>query len=271
MLILLTNDDGIQAPGLNVLRKTLSEIAEIVVVAPDRERSATGHGITVYYPIRVDEFCFIDGKERGWVVDGTPADSVKLAICALLDRPPDLVVSGINRGPNLGTDVLYSGTVSAALEGTVLGVPSLAVSLDTYESQADYSYAAAFTRELCEHLLKEGLSPDILLNINVPALPPHKIAGVKFTKLGIRRYDDVFTARKDPRGKTYFWLAGEVVDEEQDEDTDVMAVKNRFVSITPLHFDLTNYRFLRLMREKWKDFAIGLRGYEEQTGQAGKG
>lgn len=256
MRVLLTNDDGIQAPGLDALRKALGEIAEIVVVAPDRERSATGHGITVYYPIRVDEFCFVDGCGQGWVVDGTPADSVKLAICALLDRPPDLVVSGINRGPNLGTDVLYSGTVSAALEGAVLGIPSLAVSLDTYDSQADYSYAATFTRDLCQHLLEGGLSPDILLNINIPALPSQEIAGVKFTKLGIRRYDDVFTARKDPRGKTYFWLAGEVIDEEQDEDTDVMAVKNNYISITPLHFDLTNYQLLQRLRSQWQDFII---------------
>lgn len=252
MLILLSNDDGILAPGIQSLREALIKIAEVVVVAPDRERSAAGHSITVYHPIRADEFCFTDGHGKGWVVDGTPADCVKLAICTLLGTPPDLVVSGINRGANVGTDVLYSGTVSAALEGAVLGIPSLAVSLNSFDPTADYTFAAQFTRNLCRQLLNKPLNPETLLNVNIPAVPSQQIQGVTITKLGIRRYEEVFCERKDPRGKTYYWLAGEIVDEDQDDNTDVMALKKNKISITPLHYDLTSYQQIKKLNRQLK-------------------
>lgn len=252
MLILLSNDDGILAPGIQALREALLELADIVVVAPDRERSAAGHSITVYQPIRADEFRFNDSRGRGWVVDGTPADSVKLGVCTLLDSPPDLVVSGINRGANVGTDVLYSGTVSAALEGAILGIPSIAVSLNSFDHNADYTFAADFTRGLCQQLLKKPLSPDLLLNVNIPAVPKEQIQGAMITKLGIRRYDDVFSRRTDPRGKTYYWLAGDIVDEDQDEDTDVMALKHNKISITPIHYDLTSYQQINSLQRLLK-------------------
>ncbi|NLK52337.1 MAG: 5'/3'-nucleotidase SurE [Syntrophomonadaceae bacterium] len=252
MRILLTNDDGIQAPGLDTLRRALEEIAVVTVVAPDRERSATGHGITVDYPIRVAEYIFPDSPTQGWVIDGTPTDCVKLAVCALLEEPPDLVVSGINRGGNLGTDVLYSGTVSAAIEGIILGIPSIAVSLNSFDFQADYRYAASLTQRLCKEFKEWNLPPDAMLNVNVPAVPEAEIQGIQVTKLGIRRYEDVFQKRMDPRGRIYFWLAGNIVDNDEDQDTDVMFIKNNYVTITPVHFDLTNYQLLPDVKEKLK-------------------
>ncbi|NPV26421.1 MAG: 5'/3'-nucleotidase SurE [Firmicutes bacterium] len=244
MRILLTNDDGIYAPGIKALARALEGLGELIVAAPDRERSATGHSITVFHPIRVDRTNIPETTARGWIVEGTPADCVKLAICALLDEPPDLVVSGINRGPNLGTDVLYSGTVSAAVEGIILGVPAIAVSLTTYDYDADYSFAASFTRRLCEEYSRQGLTPDTLLNVNIPPLDEESVAGVKVTKLGVRRYENVFEERKDPRGKSYYWLAGDVIDDLEDPDSDVVAIHENKVSITPIHFDLTNYAIM---------------------------
>ncbi len=250
MRILLTNDYGIHARGLDALRLALEDIAEVIVAAPDRERSATGHGITVDYPIRVSKYQFPHSSTQGWIIDGTPADCVKLAICALLTHPPDLVVSGINRGGNLGTDVLYSGTVSAAIEGIILGIPSIAVSLNSFDFQADYSYAASVACKLCLEIEKVGLTTDTMLNVNVPAVTEAEIKGIQITKLGIRRYEDVFQERQDPRGRTYFWLAGDIVDDDQDQDADVMVIRNNIVSITPIHFDLTNFKLIQELKDK---------------------
>lgn len=244
MRILLTNDDGIYAPGIKALAQALEGLGELAVAAPDRERSATGHGITVFHPIRVDKVQIPGTSVKGWIVEGTPADCVKLGVCALLDKPPDLVVSGINRGPNLGTDVLYSGTVSAAVESIVLGSPALAVSLTAYSHDADYSGAAAFVRRLCEKCFQNGLTPDTLLNVNIPPLEEPDIAGVKVTKLGSRRYKNVFEERKDPRGKSYYWLAGDAVDDLEEPNSDVRAIHENMISITPIHFDLTNYKVM---------------------------
>ncbi|MGI6648603.1 MAG: 5'/3'-nucleotidase SurE [Bacillota bacterium] len=250
MRILLTNDDGIHARGLDALRLALEDIAEVIVAAPDRERSATGHGITVDYPIRVSKYQFSHSSTPGWIIDGTPADCVKLAICALLSHPPDLVVSGINRGGNLGTDVLYSGTVSAAIEGIIQGIPSIAVSLNSFDFQADYSYAASVACKLCLEIKKVGLTTDTMLNVNVPAVTEAEIKGTQITKLGIRRYEDVFQERQDPRGRTYFWLAGDIVDDDQDQDADVMVIRKNIISITPIHFDLTNFKLIQELKDK---------------------
>jgi 5'-nucleotidase len=258
MRILLSNDDGIHARGLEALRLALSDFAEVTVVAPDRERSASGHGITVDRPIRVAKYEFSGPSTPGWVVDGTPTDCVKLAVCSILAEPPDLVVSGINRGGNLGTDVMYSGTVAAAIEAIILGVPSIAISLNSFEYQADYTYAAKIARTLCQEIAGVGIPAGAMLNVNVPSVPESEIRGIKLTKLGIRRYEDVFSERKDPRGKSYYWLAGDIVDDDQDEDTDVMAIRDNFVTMTPVHFDLTNFclkeylqsRLQKILRQK---------------------
>lgn len=246
--IFLTNDDSIYAAGLAALWAALQDIAEVVVVAPDRERSATGHGITVDQPLRAERVSLFDGQ--AWVVNGTPADCVKLGINCLLEEKPDLVIAGINRGPNLGIDVLYSGTVSGALEGLISGIPAVAVSVTDYHNP-DYRYAASFTRELAPQVLRNGICRDTLLNINVPSLPPEKIRGVKITKLGNRKYINCFETRTDPRGRVYYWLGGDVVDvieESPDMDTDVASIKENKVSITPIHIDLTNYRAMNALK-----------------------
>lgn len=248
MRLLLTNDDGINARGIHALINELNTIAEIYVVAPDRERSGTGHSITVFDPIRAVE-TKIPGIKKGWVVGGTPVDCVKLAIARLIDEKIDLVISGINHGSNLGTDVLYSGTVSAAAEGVIMGCPSISVSLNSFSSDADFGFSAQFTRRVVTAVLPEGIERTTLLNINVPALLHEDIRGVRITKLGLRNYDNLFEERRDPRGNNYYWLGGGVLQEEQHQDSDVYAVEQGYVSITPIHLDLTDYQLMEKYRK----------------------
>lgn len=249
MLILLTNDDGINAKGLQVLCKELATIAEIIVVAPDAERSATSQAITVHHPIRVDRQSNDHSNILAWRVGGTPTDCVKIAIESLLDKRPDVVVSGINHGPNLGTDVLYSGTVSAAIEAALHGIPAIAVSLDLLGEAADFEPAARFTKKLIGYFKNNSLPPDTLLNINIPAIREEAFNGVSITKLGTRKYNNTFERRVDPRGRTYYWMGGKVIDSDNDEDTDVIAVKSGKISVTPIHFDLTNYTIMNMLKE----------------------
>ena len=239
--IMLTNDDGVFADGIQALRREIVTLegAEVYLVAPDRERSATGHAITVHRPLHVKQLPFPDGA-GAWSVTGTPADCVKLALEALLPGKPDLVISGINRGPNLGTDVFYSGTVSAAIEATFAGIPSMAVSIGDYD-HVDYSLAASFSRWIARKILSDGLPPGTLLNINVPATDEEHLAGVDICKLGVRLYKDVFDRRVDPRGKVYYWLAGDLQDLENDPDTDVVALQQNMIAVTPIQLDLTNH------------------------------
>lgn len=242
MLILITNDDGINAPGIKALARSLARVGRIAVVAPEKERSAIGHGITMHKPLRAIEVPWEGPVEMALAVNGTPADCVKLALDALLDEQPALVVSGINLGANLGTDILYSGTVSGALEGCINGRPSLAVSL-AGEGEVDYSFAADFTSHLAEVIIKRGLPTGTLLNLNIPCLPPGEIKGLAITRLGRRRYCNTITRRLDPRGRAYYWLAGEVEDLDQEPDTDIGALGQGRISITPLQLDLTNYSY----------------------------
>lgn len=250
MRILLTNDDGIYAAGIHALLPALSEIGDVSIVAPDRERSATGHGITVHHPLRVQRYCIPNSNVCAWMVDGTPADCVKIAIQALLPVKPDLVVSGINLGSNLGTDVLYSGTVSAAVEGVILGVPAVAVSLTEFKN-ADFTCAAEVAKGVILKMLKNGLPPNTLLNINVPPGQAKDMKGIAVTKLGNRQYENTFDRREDPRGRVYYWLGGDVVDVDNDPDSDIAAVEDGYISVSPVHFDLTNYRIMSQI-EKWQ-------------------
>lgn len=247
--VLVSNDDGIFATGIQTLANTLAKAGySVTVVCPDRERSATGHGLTIHEPIRVEPMDGIfDPSIQAWACSGNPSDCVKLGLVAILDEPPDFVVSGINHGANLGTDVLYSGTVSAAMEGTIEGISSVAFSLVNH-AQGDFQPAANFACALLQQIKAENIPKSVLLNVNVPPIPEAEFAGVQITRQGIRRYIDSFEKRIDPRGKTYFWLAGEVIEELEDPDlpssdrpfpTDVQAIKKGFITVTPLHYNLT--------------------------------
>ncbi len=240
MNILISNDDGIYAAGVRALAEALSDTEhQITVVCPDRERSATGHALTLQEPLRVDQISGVyPAGIEAWACSGTPSDTVKLALDALLSDRPDLVLSGINRGANLGTDVLYSGTVSAAMEGVLEGVPSIAFSLASF-THPDFSAAANFAKKLVKMIAAYPLEEAILLNVNIPAIPEADICGAVVTRLGIRRYKDLFEKRIDPRGKTYYWLSGVVVEEEAEADTDIQAIRDNYVTITPIKYDLT--------------------------------
>jgi len=253
MRILLTNDDGIHARGLHSLARELSSIAELFVVAPDRERSGTGHSITVFDPIRVIK-TNMDLAKGAWIVGGTPVDCVKLGLSRLVDNV-DYVVSGINHGPNLGTDVLYSGTVSAAAEGVIMGIPSIAVSLNSYDEDMEFDFAAKFTSNVVRVAMKRGIEKKTLINVNIPPLDEKDIKGIRITKLGVRNYDNLFEERQDPRGNTYYWLGGGVIKEEQEPESDVLATQEGYISITPIHLDLTDYQ---LIQEYRKSFSIYL-------------
>lgn len=240
--LLITNDDGIYAEGIQLLSKVLFESGRysLKIIAPDHERSAVGHAITMHRPLRVEQAHFLHNPAlTGWSVNGTPSDCVKLAVEALFEEKPDLIISGINRGSNLGTDVLYSGTVSAAVEGVILGLPAVAISLTEVVESKDFIFAAEFVRDLIPHLIAKGLPAGTLLNINVPP-GGSAIKGARVTRLGTRRYRNSFDRRTDPRGLIYYWLAGELIEGDEEENSDVRAIRDGYISITPVHFDLTN-------------------------------
>jgi 5'-nucleotidase len=240
--ILLSNDDGIASDGLLALREALADVDEIWTVAPDRDQSAVSHALTLQRPLRIDPV-----GPRAFAVDGTPTDCVNLAINGILrGKPPRLVIAGINRGANLGDDITYSGTVSAAMEATLLGVPAIAISLVSRD-HFDFTAAAACARRLATAVLRDPLPPDTLLNVNVPEGPGDRIKGLALTHQGKRRYSDAIVEKVDPRGKKYYWIGGGEVDFVAAEGTDFSAVHNGFISVTPLHLDLTNYGSLRTL------------------------
>ncbi|MDP4158306.1 MAG: 5'/3'-nucleotidase SurE [Bacillota bacterium] len=242
MNILLTNDDGYNAPGIQTLYRTLRSRTkhEISIFAPEGQRSATGHSITLFQPLFLTEH-HNGGKVEGYSVSGTPSDCVKIAIQGGLIPKPDLLISGINQGSNLGTDVFYSGTVSAAMEGVLLGIPSLAVSLTSFDF-VDFEPSAAYLADQLDFIvqhLHEGL-----MNINIPGKPSSEWRGRKVTKLGKAIYENVFERRVDPHGRTYYWQAGNLT-RDLEEDTDLRAIQDDYISITPMHSDLTDFKTLQ--------------------------
>lgn len=241
MAILVSNDDGISSAGLQALVDALEGLDEVWVVAPDRNQSAVSHALTLHRPLRIEPV-----GERRFAVDGTPTDCINLALNAILPERPRLVVSGINHGANLGDDVTYSGTVSAAMEATLLGVPGIAVSL-VGTDEFDFTVAASFTRSLAWVVLEHGLPPDTLLNVNVPPGRLEQIQGHVLTRQGKRRYSDVIVEKIDPRGKKYYWIGGGEMKVEAGEGTDFAAIHAGYISVTPLHLDLTNYASLRTL------------------------
>lgn len=248
MKILVTNDDGVDSPGLLLLKQALARLGDVSVVAPERNWSAAGHTKTLDKPLRVMKVKLADGQDA-IATDGTPSDSVALALLGVLADRPDIVVAGINKGPNLGGDITYSGTVAAAMEAVLNGIPGIAVSLDAY-GEWDFAFAAEFAAHLAGRVLERRLETDVLLNVNVPMIPPDEIRGVQITRLGHRIYRDVLLERQDPRGQTYYWIGGEMPTGQADEGTDVKAVADGYVSITPIHLDLTNHRLIQEL-ESW--------------------
>ncbi|MFQ5735416.1 MAG: 5'/3'-nucleotidase SurE [Thermodesulfobacteriota bacterium] len=239
-VILVSNDDGIRSEGLTRLASALRRLGEVYVVAPDRERSAASHSLTLHRPLRVHELA-----PRMYAVDGTPTDCVTLAVNGIMPVRPDIIVSGINRGGNLGEDVSYSGTVSVAMEGTLLGIPSIAISLVGRDG-FDFKASAAFASRLVRHVFRKGLPQDTLLNVNVP--DAKVIKGYRITTLGKRFFSDVVVEKLDPRGKKYYWIGGDMVRWEGGKDADFQAIKDRCISITPIHLDMTNYDSIKELR-----------------------
>lgn len=242
MLILLTNDDGIHSAGLQSLADELQRLGRVVVAAPDRERSAVGHALTLHAPLRAEEIL----PDR-WAVSGTPTDAVSLGIHGLLKEKPDLVVSGINKGGNMGDDLTYSGTVAAAMEATLMGVPAMAVSLVSKSFHyADFNDAARVSCQLAKTIIEHGLPADTFINVNVPATSPK---GIMITRQGKRIYEDAVVQNQDPRGRTYYWIGAGELDFQKLEGSDFHAVDNGYVSVTPLHLDLTNYNAMERLRQ----------------------
>lgn len=236
-LILVTNDDGIHSDGLKALAEAMREIGEVTVVAPDREQSAASHSLTLHRPLRINRVA-----DKTYAVEGTPTDCVYLATRSLMkgDGRPALVASGINKGSNLGDDIHYSGTVSAAFEGTVLGIPSMAISV-VGRGPHHFATAAAFAARLAKRVLDERLPGDTLLNVNVPNVPPDEITGVAITRMGKRHYGDSVIENTDPRGRKYYWIGGAELDAEDIPGSDCNALQEGKISVTPLHLDLTNH------------------------------
>lgn len=240
MNILITNDDGIYAEGLRTLKTEMEKIGKVTVVAPDRPRSACGHSITLHKPLRVTRVHMPDDS-WGYATSGTPSDCITLGVLGLMEEKPDIVIAGVNWGPNLGYDLTYSGTVSAAMEGVIQGIPSFSISVATYEETPGYDVAVKFAYKLSKEILENGLPEFTLLNVNIPDIAEHLIKGVEVTRVGTRTYPGRVEKRTDPMGRTYYWLGGDLPEDVLHEGTDVKAIVDGKISVTPIHLDLTNY------------------------------
>lgn len=238
MKILISNDDGIGSDGIYALAQELKKIGEVIVVAPLHEQSAVGHAITMKQPLRVTKY-FKNNEFFGYAVDGTPADCVKMGVRNILMETPDIVVSGINHGSNTATNVIYSGTVSAAREAAIMDIPAIAVSVTSHDAD-NFSYSARVAAHFCNMIKERGLKKGTLLNINVPHKPESEIKGILLTKQGRSKWDDIYEKRVDPYGKDYYWLTGTLVPLDEEPEYDQHAVVNDYVAVTPIHFDLTD-------------------------------
>ncbi len=247
-LILVTNDDGVSAPGIRALVEVVSAFGEVVVVAPDSPQSAMGHAITISQPLRLHP-SNIYGDIEAYECSGTPVDCVKLAKNILLkDRTPDLCVSGINHGSNASINIIYSGTLSAAMEASLEGIPSIGFSLLDYSYQADFEPSKPWLAQLVGYVLEQGMPKGKLLNVNIPNLPRHELKGMKVCRQGEARWVEEFTEARDPRGQKYYWLTGRFVSEDEGEDTDLYALKNGYISIVPSMHDLTHHPAIPVLK-----------------------
>lgn len=251
-LILITNDDGITAPGIRALVDAVKHLGTVVVVAPDKAQSGMGHAITIGFPLRLTQVKLF-GEIEAWQCSGTPADCVKLAVDKILHRKPDICISGINHGANHSINVIYSGTMSAALEAAIERIPSVGFSLLDYSLEADFSGAQEYATRIVEQILKEKRKEKHLcLNVNVPAVPSKMLKGAKICRQAYAKYEEEFMERDDPHGRKYYWLTGEFVNFDKGKDSDVWALKNNYVSIVPVQFDLTYYKLKEELEKSWK-------------------
>ena len=246
--ILIVNDDGIQSPGIEALAQAMKSIGSITIVAPDQEQSAKSHSITLNDPIRLKSVN-IKSNLKGWSVKGTPVDCAKIALKSLFIKKPDLLISGINLGSNLGKNLIYSGTISAAYEGAILGIPSAAISLDSFQAK-EFTAAKQVSISIATYLLKNKLPKGTMLNVNVPYIQKNEIKGFLMTKQGRSSFIDTFERRVDPRGQSYFWIKGKIRNTDPSIEFDGEAVTNGYVSITPIDFDLTNNRLINKLKKE---------------------
>ena len=251
-VILVTNDDGITSAGIRQLVETMKKFGRVVVVAPDSPQSAMGHAITINRPLRLDKVSVFSGVEA-WQCSGTPVDCVKLAVNKILHRKPDLCVSGINHGSNSSINVIYSGTMSAAMEGAIEGIPSIGFSLLNYSMDADFSTSGKVVEKIVTNIMKIGLPEGTLLNVNIPNLKISKLKGIRICRQANAKWKEEFDERKDPNGRDYFWLTGKFINFDTGDDTDEWALKNGFVSVVPVQFDLTAHHAIpHLNAVKWQ-------------------
>ncbi|MGG9971522.1 5'/3'-nucleotidase SurE [Ferruginibacter sp. SUN002] len=251
-VILITNDDGITAPGIRNLVEAVKDLGRVVVVAPDKPQSGMGHAITIGHPLRLSKVDDIVPGVESWITSGTPVDCVKLAVDKILKKKPDLCLSGINHGANHSINVIYSGTMSAAMEASIESIPSMGFSLLDYNYEADFAGARFYVNKIVSTFLKKKLDKHFLLNVNIPSLPLELIKGIKVCRQAYAKYEEDFKERKDPHNKKYYWLTGAFVNFDKGKDTDVWALDNNYVSIVPVQFDLTNYKLKEQLQKTFK-------------------
>ena len=250
-IILVTNDDGVSAPGIRSLVEAVKDLGKVVVVAPDKPQSGMGHAITIGHPLRLYEVDIFDGIEA-YACSGTPVDCVKLSVDKVLHRKPDICISGVNHGANHSINVIYSGTMSAAMEAAIESIPAIGFSLLDYSAQPDFSASQHYARLLVKKVLSKKMPQHFLLNVNIPKLPPEQIKGYKICKQAYAKYKESFIERTDPHNRNYYWLTGEFVNFDKSRDTDVWALANNYVSVVPVQFDLTNYKIKEKLEKDWK-------------------
>lgn len=249
--ILVTNDDGITAPGIRNLVEAVKPFGKVVVVAPDKPQSGMGHAITIGFPLRLSKVNIFDGVEA-YQTNGTPADCVKLAVAEILHAKPDLCVSGINHGANHSINIIYSGTMSAAMEASIENIPSIGFSVTNYSIEADFTAAKKYVQQIVQQALEKKMDNHLLLNVNIPAVDEKLIKGIRFCRQAYAKYEEEFNERIDPHKQKYYWLTGKFINMDKGKDTDVWALQNNYVSIVPVQFDLTNYKLKSILEKKWK-------------------
>ncbi len=252
-IILITNDDGITAPGIRNLVEAVKDLGEVIVVAPDKPQSGMGHAITIGVPLRLTKMPGIFGEIEAWQASGTPVDCVKLAVDKILHRKPDICLSGINHGANHSINVIYSGTMSAAMEASIEGIPSIGFSLLDFQYEADFTAARYYVNKIVKDMINMEKDKHFLLNVNIPKAPLEDIKGIKICRQAYAKYDESFDERLDPNGKKYYWLTGEFINHDDGTDTDVWALEHNYVSVVPVQFDLTNYTLKKELEKTWNN------------------